>query len=185
MNSRRVPFAPACSAETKEVSSPIGCMLTTSMIQTTTCDVECRLQAAARSFQCKQVDPLLPEGASSQHGFGHCHGMTFLTYGRSAFGHSPCTQHPNHGRKFAYNTIGIWHNISQHYLGSLDQKGFGSGTRRAWARWPPWGYYARKLLSAEGLLSWQVVASTQISGSRCCQNFSQSIFPNVGCRVDR
>ena len=36
--------------------------------------------------------------------------------GMSMFGASPRTQHPNHGRNLVYDTIGILHNFSQHYL---------------------------------------------------------------------
>ena len=55
---------------------------------------------------------------------GHCHGRKFFTFGMSEFGYSPCRQHPNHGRKFVCATIGMCHNISQHYLGIVGSKGY-------------------------------------------------------------
>ena len=61
---------------------------------------------------------------------GHYHGITFFTPGRSAFGVSPCRPHPNHCRKCAYDTIQIWHNILQHDLGIVDQKGLELGSQR-------------------------------------------------------
>ena len=58
---------------------------------------------------------------------GHCHGMKVCTFGINAFGafgYSLCRQHPNHDRTFVYDAIGMWHNISQHYLGIVGSKGY-------------------------------------------------------------
>ena len=53
---------------------------------------------------------------------GHCHGMKFFTFGMNAFGCLLGRQHPKHGRNFVYDTIGMWHNISQHCLGIVGSK---------------------------------------------------------------
>ena len=58
---------------------------------------------------------------------GHCHGMKCFIFGMNAFGYSLCRQHPNHGRTFAYDIIGMWHNISQHYLGIVGPKKYWLG----------------------------------------------------------
>ena len=62
---------------------------------------------------------------------GHYHGMKFSTSGMSAFGPSPHRPHPNHGRKFVGDTIGIWHCISRHYLGIVGSRGLWLGNHRA------------------------------------------------------
>ena len=61
---------------------------------------------------------------------GHFHGMKFSTSGTSAFGPSPRRPHPNHGRKFVYDAIGIWHSISQHCLGIVGSAGLCLGNRK-------------------------------------------------------
>ena len=147
----------------------LGCMLTTAPVQTTTCDVECRLQAAARAFNANRwilSDPKVSIAQKLEYfdrvthsvflqldtepftamiyavwmlhivGFsdqwwgplaiwtGHYHGMKSSTSGMSAFGPSPRRLDPNHGRKFAYDTTGIWHSIRNTTWASLDQEGF-------------------------------------------------------------
>ena len=143
-------------------------MLTTSTVQTTTCDVECRLQAAAKAFHAnrwilcdprvsiaqkieyfdKVVSPIACFAADTKlytamtytkwmlhiadfsgqwsgllaTWIGHCHGMKFFTFGMNAFGCLLGRQHPKHGRNFVYDTIGMWHNISQHCLGIVGSK---------------------------------------------------------------
>ena len=146
----------------------LGCMLTTSTVQTTTCDVECRLQAAAKAFNANRwilCDPKVLIAQKIEYfdrvispiacfAAGHrtvyrndlhkmdvayrrllrsvvgpprnidwtLPGMKFFTFGMNAFGYSLCRQHPNHGRNFVYGTIGMWHSISQHYLGIVGSK---------------------------------------------------------------
>ena len=56
--------------------------------------------------------------------------MKVFVSGMSAFGPSPCRRHPNHGRKFVCDAIGIWHNISQHYLGVVGSNGLWLGNQR-------------------------------------------------------
>ena len=146
-------------------------MLTTAPVQTTTCDVECRLQAAARAFNANKwilCDPKVSIAQKLEYfdrvispiaciaaghrtiyrndlrstwmlhivGFsdqwwgllaiwtGHYHGIKFSTSGMSVFGPSPRRLDPNHGRKFACDTTGIWHSISQHYLSIVGSRGF-------------------------------------------------------------
>ena len=55
---------------------------------------------------------------------GHSHGMKSSTCGMSVFGPSPHRLDPNHGRKLAYETTGIWHSMSQHYLGIVGSNGW-------------------------------------------------------------
>ena len=60
---------------------------------------------------------------------GHYHGMKFFTSGMSAFGASPRRPRLNHGLKFVYGAIGIWHNTSQH-LGIVGSKRLWFGNHR-------------------------------------------------------
>jgi len=51
------------------------------------------------------------------------HGTKFSTSEMRVFGLSPHRLDPNHGRKFACDIPGIWHTISQHYLGIVGSRG--------------------------------------------------------------
>ena len=157
----------------------LGCMLTTSTVRTTTCDVECRLQAAAKTFNANRwilcdpkvsiaqkieyfdriISPIACFAAGHRTVYrndlhkmdvayrrllrsvvgpprnmdwmiGHCHGMKFFTFGMNAFGCLLGRQHPKHVRNFVYDTIGMWHNISQHCLGIVGSKKYYPGNQQ-------------------------------------------------------
>ena len=61
---------------------------------------------------------------------GHYHGMKLFTSGMNVFGPSPRRRHPKHGRNLSTTPIGIWHSISQHYLGIVGPKGLWLGNHK-------------------------------------------------------
>ena len=76
----------------------LGCMLTTSTVQTTTCDVECRLWAAVKIFDANRWVLCDPKVSIPQE---------IEYFDRVISPIAPCRQHPNHGRNFVYDTIGM------------------------------------------------------------------------------
>ena len=89
-------------------------------------------------------------------GPGHYHGMKLSTSVR-AF-----TLHPNHGRKFAYDTTGIWHSISQQYQGINGSRGFWLGLQPRGHRRIGRPKYCRDTMIANFcrriLSSWEIAA---------------------------
>ena len=79
---------------------------------------------------CISTTSPISGGASSQNRLDMWHCMKFCTSGMTVFGPSPRRPHPNHGWKFVYDTIEIWHNISQHYLGIVGSRGFGISNQK-------------------------------------------------------
>ena len=85
---------------------------------------------------------------------GHYHGMKFVTSGMSAFGVSPRRPRLNHGLKFVYDAIGIWHNTSQHYLGIVGSKRLWLGNHR--------GIDASAAQNIAGIICLQIFAAWKI-----------------------